>query len=1463
MIKKQKNIIIALFLLFVAGFGQYVNAQSYPAIDRSSDGINAVPTGWTTVAYTPDVISVDGTNNQSVQVRGRASSFTGPSPQGGRAMGLYASLSTREAAGTTITGLTIGKTYKIKFYYQTVIYDDIGFDESFNGIWMAGGTLNVYVNGTTIAHMTSFLMPWGEAEIDDWKLGTVTFTATSTTALLRFEAESNGAISSQDPQCSHYLSTPANKFAYIVVDGGGVGSVEEVPDCLPAGSTFSFTNTGNTTTTGYTTKYVLVNSAGNIVQEVTSGFTVPSVGGNYAVYAVNYADTDAPTLTAGTPIANVIANTGCVSVSAPLEFEVCANSCPGLDTDGDGIPDTCDLDDDNDGILDEDEMYCDQNSANMTTQSASVTKPGQYVFFNWPTSDIANGTTTNFTFKGIKYTATISNYTPSTSPPTDNKLRGTDLGSITWGGAISGLLSKHLNENSKNEALYPAAVTRGNQSFDVTITAENTLTGQPVSYPIEVVVFDPEATKSNESLVYQTNGTPFQQIEKFGTGTVNNTTGVGTNTITYNSTEDNNNFPVFSTKGIGLTISTNLSFAHNVPTGSRQGAAFAIRVYCDTDSDSIPNYLDLDSDGDGCPDAIEGTGGFANANLVDSSMSGGNTGGSYTGTAGPVIKNLGNTVDANGVPTIANGGQGVGSSTNASVNPCIFPFPCDNTAYVTYGANSNVKLGTHNLATGQITEIASLPGAAVNALAFSPIDNTLWALTGSAQPNIKLLNIGASGTVTTIDTLPAGALSAVGTAGTITSNGYYVFNGGNGVYAVIDLDPVRPTYLKFVDPQNSYQEITAAPYYFNFKDVNGNNFGSGVADFAYNPADGLLYGVSASSLGLRVRTINIETGVVVENPIDLTLPDGSLVKDKTENLTGVTSANSAFFDASGFLYVNLPNPTTGSNIVRTYRIDITPANFGATVKLSQNESTTYLNTDGANCLPATLAHIIQGNVFNDANGLTDNIVNGTPTNLGGALNAILYNNTTGEVAAITPVVANGTFAFGATPGDAYTVYITTETATVGDATVPTLTLPTIYEYTGENNCVTTPGCTGSDGTPNGVLSLGVVNAEITQANFGLKVTEVACYKPGLTDAGNTYPTKVGITALSRAGADNPDNWPMVRESGWIALEAKTKGFVVNRVKFNAANKPVADDGVTLVITNPIEGMMVYDTTNKCMKMYTLKAGDTNMAWHCMTTQACPDATSAPKTKLRLGYWAGFSIGSDHPAFKNQLKNTANYGASGIFKGIDPIVDADFTNLSSTLDGLTVQDLIDNYDIIATGYSNGLSAANATKLKAFTDAGGVLIMLGDGFGVGNTLNTAFGGTGNFSQPSYDNMGQFPASARTLNHAINNGIFGDARSIIITGANGQAAPPVGNIPAGATIISYLNYSGPNTYPLTVSTTAQEYAGVFLTGTNGRAIFVYDEGIFRATDVSGTDVNTDQEKFIHNLFAYALEKAGFDPN
>lgn len=105
-----------------------------------------------------------------------------------------------------------------------------------------------------------------------------------------------------------------------------------------------------------------------------------------------------------------------------------------------------------------------------------------------------------------------------------------------------------------------------------------------------------------------------------------------------------------------------------------------------------------------------------------------------------------------------------------------------------------------------------------------------------------------------------------------------------------------------------------------------------------------------------------------------------------------------------------------------------------------------------------------------------------------------------------------------------------------------------------------------------------------------------CYKPAAT-GGIVLETKHGITAFSRAGSTDNDNWPMVRKGAWTVLESKEKGFVINRVALTANLSS---------ITNPIEGMMVYDEEADCLKIYTIKDGDTTAAWHCFTTQACPD-----------------------------------------------------------------------------------------------------------------------------------------------------------------------------------------------------------------------------------------------------------------
>ena len=92
------------------------------------------------------------------------------------------------------------------------------------------------------------------------------------------------------------------------------------------------------------------------------------------------------------------------------------------------------------------------------------------------------------------------------------------------------------------------------------------------------------------------------------------------------------------------------AFTQSPDQSGQVNTLVTIMLPCDDDMDGIPNYFDLDSDEDGCPDAIEGAG-----NITEDMVEGG------------VIKG---DVDKNGVPVAANGGQGAGSAYDPDENAC-------------------------------------------------------------------------------------------------------------------------------------------------------------------------------------------------------------------------------------------------------------------------------------------------------------------------------------------------------------------------------------------------------------------------------------------------------------------------------------------------------------------------------------------------------------------------------------------------------------------------------------------------------------------------------------------------------------------------------------------------------------------------------------------------------------------------
>ncbi|SDJ14755.1 hypothetical protein [Chryseobacterium jejuense] len=97
-----------------------------------------------------------------------------------------------------------------------------------------------------------------------------------------------------------------------------------------------------------------------------------------------------------------------------------------------------------------------------------------------------------------------------------------------------------------------------------------------------------------------------------------------------------------------------------------------------------------------------------------------------------------------------------------------------------------------------------------------------------------------------------------------------------------------------------------------------------------------------------------------------------------------------------------------------------------------------------------------------------------------------------------------------------------------------------------------------------------------------------CTKPGATGTPDGF-TKFGITIQQKNNA-----WPENVPNGFVAMEAKDKGFVITRVQ-HVSQTPQPGDA----IANPKEGMLLYDLQDKCVKLYN------GTEWKCVE-RGCND-----------------------------------------------------------------------------------------------------------------------------------------------------------------------------------------------------------------------------------------------------------------
>ncbi len=353
-----------------------------------------------------------------------------------------------------------------------------------------------------------------------------------------------------------------------------------------------------------------------------------------------------------------------------------------VDSDGDGIVDEADLDDDNDGILDTNECSATTTSYDFRTTAGfnAWTKTGTYA----PTGSWSSGA--------------------------GNALIGQDA---TFGLRYSRDYSVVTYVTLPNVTLYNGKIrVSGIHWFNT--TTDPAFSGSPT----------PNTTTQNVIVAIVYNGVVYGTIDT-GTGNTvsvsgNNGATITINTAIPNATPGNNSGSTFGDVTINLPSNVyaknaNLSL-YFLSGQSPEGVddidiqSVAITTCADTDGDNIPDYLDLDSDNDGCADAVEGSALLTLNNLVTSAglLQGGNgvdpAIASYSFGSNfnqSVLKNLcaktytGNAsvdcVGSTGIPLAVN--QSTGQTSVSAYNSSVKAVVCN---YCFKGATTGTGLATQH-----------------------------------------------------------------------------------------------------------------------------------------------------------------------------------------------------------------------------------------------------------------------------------------------------------------------------------------------------------------------------------------------------------------------------------------------------------------------------------------------------------------------------------------------------------------------------------------------------------------------------------------------------------------------------------------------------------------------------------------------------------------------------------------------
>ncbi len=346
------------------------------------------------------------------------------------------------------------------------------------------------------------------------------------------------------------------------------------------------------------------------------------------------------------------------------------------DSDGDGIGDVCDLDDDNDGILDTDEGCETKSSSFFKLQPnesvAGIAGVGKLVYKN-----------------AEDYKIVLSAAGTQGGSDSPFGYAGADGTIIT--DKNNGYISFEVFDNESQDQPKLKVEAFNPQGASIDIVSITFWEIHKLNYGDDQDAIAVDVSGKWSHLIYSENNLARAQINVATGGAiaVSGVTQSEVNKLNFSNliAQGAKSEVIFNHKDNSIQGPYNSTFTPDTPVssfhlivddinGSRnvwtKMNAFQVKAVVkdcliDTDGDGVPNALDLDSDNDGCSDAKEGAKDIETFVEAAHSLEDGND--------GVVRVNLGNDVNADGIPVIATGGQGIGSSQKSLKYKAIVPLP--------------------------------------------------------------------------------------------------------------------------------------------------------------------------------------------------------------------------------------------------------------------------------------------------------------------------------------------------------------------------------------------------------------------------------------------------------------------------------------------------------------------------------------------------------------------------------------------------------------------------------------------------------------------------------------------------------------------------------------------------------------------------------------------------------------------